>query len=89
MRHIVNQQENDYSGYPNYLQSYEALSQYVRSQLDGLTTTEKGFRFAQTVRKAIPQTEVGMDFNLPAHRSLKFRAVLKNCSLKRSVFGQL
>ena len=52
--------------YPEYLQSYEALEQYVRGQLDGLSTTEKGLRFARTVQRLVPQTEVGLEFNLPA-----------------------
>src|SRR5947209_432078 len=52
-------------GYPDYLQSYEALVQYVRGQLEHLPTTEKGSRFTQTVRKLISQTEVGIDFNTP------------------------
>ena len=51
--------------YPDYLQSYEDLAQFVRGQMEFLNTTEKGSRFAQTVRKLIPQTEIGTEFNVP------------------------
>jgi hypothetical protein len=52
-------------GFPDHLTSYELLAQHIRGQLDGLNTTQKGDRFAHLVRKLVPQTEVGSDFELP------------------------
>jgi hypothetical protein len=51
--------------FPEYLSSFDALQQHFRGQLEGLSTTEKGRRFAHFVQKLIPQTEVGGNFDLP------------------------
>lgn len=53
------------SDLPEYLTSFDALQQHFRAQLEGLTTTEKGNRFALFVQKLLPQTELGLDFSLP------------------------
>src|SRR5258708_28686821 len=58
---------------PEYLRSYDALSQYFRGQLDGINTTEKGDRFAHAVAKLVPQTAMGMEFDLPSLNSRKSR----------------
>ncbi len=50
---------------PNYLESFELLQQHIRGQLEGLSTTEKGKRFAQFVKRLIPQSEVGNSFEMP------------------------
>src|SRR5947209_17177293 len=50
---------------PDHLKSYEALAQHVRANLEGLSTTEKGNRFATSMLKLVPQTEAGSDFVLP------------------------
>ncbi len=50
---------------PDHLRSYEALAQHVRANLEGLSTTEKGHRFASSMLKLVPQTEAGSDFVLP------------------------
>ena len=56
---------NSQSNFPEYLSSFEALQQHFRAQLEGLSTTEKGKRFAQFVQKLVPQTDIGADFDLP------------------------
>jgi len=56
---------NTQSNFPEYLSSFEALQQHFRAQLEGLSTTEKGKRFAQFVQKLVPQTDIGADFDLP------------------------
>jgi len=50
---------------PDYLESYDSLTQHFRGQLEDLSTTEKGKKFEQFVQRLIPRTEVGSDFNLP------------------------
>jgi len=52
-------------GWPEYLVSYEALEQHFRAQLEGLTTTEKGHRFATFVQRLVPQTERGSSYEVP------------------------
>ncbi len=52
-------------GWPDYLASYEALEQHFRAQLEGLTTTEKGQRFATFVQRLVPQTERGANYGTP------------------------
>ena len=56
---------NELSNYPDYLGSFIALQQHFRAQLEGLSATEKGDRFAHFVQRLIPQTEVGTGFDLP------------------------
>lgn len=51
--------------FPDYLNSFESLQQHFRAQLEGITTTAKGKRFAQFVQKLVPQTDIGSDFDLP------------------------
>src|SRR5215213_293574 len=51
--------------FPDYLNSFESLQQHFRAQLEGITTTEKGKRFAQFVQQLVPQTDMGADFDLP------------------------
>ncbi len=51
--------------WPEYLVSYEALEQHFRAQLEGLTTTEKGRRFATFVQRLVPQTERGSGYEAP------------------------
>lgn len=50
---------------PNYLDSFELLEQHIRSQLEGLSTTEKGKRFARFVQRLIPQADAGAGFEMP------------------------
>jgi len=59
--------------FPDYLKSYDALSQYFRGQLSNLSSTEKGDRFAHAVVKLVPQTDMGMEFDLPSLNSKKTR----------------
>ncbi len=56
---------NSQPKYPEYLSAFEALQQHFRGQLEGLSTTEKGHRFAQFVQKLVPQSDVGANFDLP------------------------
>lgn len=51
--------------FPPHLASYEALAQHFRANLQGLNSTQKGLKFASSIRKLIPQTEAGADFSLP------------------------
>jgi hypothetical protein len=51
--------------WPDYLASYEALEQHFRAQLEGLTNTEKGSRFATFVQRLVPQTERGSSYGVP------------------------
>ncbi len=62
MTHQIDQQDQDF---PEYLTSYNSLKQHIRGQLEGLSTTEKGDRFAHFVQRLVPQTEIGSDFGLP------------------------
>jgi len=57
--------------FPDYLGSYDSLAQHFRGQLEGLSNTEKGDRFAHFVQRLVPQTEVGPDFGLPELREKK------------------
>ncbi len=57
--------------FPVYLRSYDSLAQHFRAELAGLTTTLKGDRFANFVRKAVPQTDVGAGFELPIMNAKK------------------
>lgn len=52
-------------GLPEYLSSLEALQQHFRAQLEGLSTTEKGKRFAIFSQKLIGQTEFGTEYCPP------------------------
>lgn len=54
---------------PEYLSSFDTLQQHIRGQLNGLSTTEKGDRFAHFVQRLIPQSEVGSAFEFPELRS--------------------
>ncbi len=54
-----------FSEYPDYLSSFDLLEQHFRAQLEGLTSTEKGKRFAQFAKRLIPQSEVGAAFQTP------------------------
>lgn len=51
--------------WPEYLSEYEALVQHFRAQLEGLSTSEKGKRFARMVQRLTPQTEFGSEFEDP------------------------
>ena len=57
--------EDSVGGWPDYLVSNEALEQHFRAQLEGLTTTEKGTRFATFVQRLVPQTERGSRYEVP------------------------
>ncbi|MEH1906633.1 MAG: hypothetical protein V7L05_23025 [Nostoc sp.] len=50
---------------PNYLETFELLQQHIRGQLEGLTTTEKGKRFARFVQRLVPQADAGAGFEMP------------------------
>ena len=39
--------------HPEHLRSYEALEQHFRGHLEGLSTTEKGDRFAHFVQRLV------------------------------------
>ncbi|MHC4620482.1 MAG: AIPR family protein [Planctomycetota bacterium] len=54
-----------YSDFPSYLNSFDLLQQHIRGQLEGLTTTEKGDRFAHLVQRLVPQSEAGSSFGFP------------------------
>lgn len=56
---------------PEHLKSYEALAQHFRANLEGLSTTDKGSKFAASVRKLVPQTDAGADFTLPVMNEKK------------------
>jgi hypothetical protein len=45
--------------------SYEALVQHFRAQLEGLSTSEKGRRFAHLVQRLITQTDIGAAYFPP------------------------
>ena len=51
--------------WPEYLTSYESLVQHFRAQLEGLSTTQKGQRFARLVQRLLPQTDLGANYLLP------------------------
>lgn len=51
--------------FPGHLKTYDSLVQHFRGQLESLSTTAKGDRFAHFVQKLIPQTEAGSDFDYP------------------------
>jgi hypothetical protein len=51
--------------FPDYLSSFVLLQQHIRGQLEGLSTTEKGSRFAQFGQRLIPQSEIGSGFEFP------------------------
>ncbi len=51
--------------WPEYLTSYESLVQHFRAQLEGLSTSEKGKRFARLVQRLLPQTDIGANYGLP------------------------
>lgn len=53
------------SDLPEYLTSFDTLQQHFRAQLEGLSTTEKGNRFALFVQRLLPQTELGLYFVSP------------------------
>jgi hypothetical protein len=50
---------------PSYLDSFDLLQQHIRGQLEGLSTTEKGKRFARFVQRLIPQADAGAGFEMP------------------------
>jgi hypothetical protein len=50
---------------PNYLETFDLLQQHIRSQFEGLNTTEKGKRFARFVQRLVPQAEAGAGFDVP------------------------
>lgn len=51
--------------WPEYLSNYEGMVQHFRAQLEGLSSTEKGRRFARLSQRITPQTEFGAAFPLP------------------------
>lgn len=51
--------------FPQHLTSQSELAQHFRANFYGLNSTEKGLKFASSIVKLIPQTEVGADFALP------------------------
>ena len=51
--------------WPEYLSSYEGMVQHFRAQLESLTSTEKGRRFARLSQRIAPLTELGAAFPLP------------------------
>lgn len=57
--------------FPVYLRSYDSLAQHFRAELADLTTTLKGDRFANFVRKAVPQTDIGAGFEPPVMNAKK------------------
>ena len=57
--------------FPEHLKSYDFLAQHFRAQLEGLSSTEKGSRFAYFTQRLIPQTELGADYELPVMREKK------------------
>jgi hypothetical protein len=56
---------------PEYLASYDSLAQHFRAQFDGLSTNEKGDKFATFGCRVIPQTEIGKEYNPPVLREKK------------------
>nr|WP_290224574.1 AIPR family protein [Trichocoleus desertorum] len=50
---------------PSYLETFDLLQQHIRGQLEGLSTTEKGKRFARFVQRLIPQADAGAGFEMP------------------------
>lgn len=54
--------------FPDYLVSLDSLAQHFRAQLEGLSPTDKGHKFAQFVQRLVPQTEVGARFGRPLLR---------------------
>ncbi len=55
----------DHVSLPSYLESFELFQQHIRGQLDGLSTTDKGKRFAQFVKQLVPQSDGGANFDAP------------------------
>lgn len=62
--------QNDYQ-VPEHLRSYELLEQHFRAQLEGLSTTQKGDRFVHFTQRLVPQTELGIGYQLPVLREKK------------------
>lgn len=58
-------------GFPEHLKTYHALEQHFRGHLENALSTEKGNKFAASVRKLVPLTEFGADFVLPVLREKK------------------
>lgn len=50
---------------PQYLESFDSLEQHIRDQLEGLSTTEKGNKFARLVQRLVTQAEAGTGFDTP------------------------
>ena len=76
--------------HPDYLDSLNLLSQHIRGQLEGLTTTEKGKRFAQFVQRLVPQTENGSGFDMPElNRKLSNDGGVDLVAQGKSVNGKL
>jgi hypothetical protein len=50
---------------PSYLENFDLLQQHIRGQLEGLSTTEKGKRFARFVQRLVPQSDAGTGFDMP------------------------
>jgi hypothetical protein len=58
-------QSGEPTSWPEYLASYESLVQHFRAQLEGLSTSQKGQRFARLVQRLLPQTDIGANYLLP------------------------
>lgn len=56
---------------PEHLSSYDALVQDIRSQLKGLSNSEKGDAFAHFVQELLPQSELNWQFEQPILSSKK------------------
>lgn len=50
---------------PEYLTSLDKLQQHFRAEFEGLSTVEKGDKFAHFVQRLIPQTDIGSNFDEP------------------------
>ena len=48
--------------FPDYLKSYDALGQHFRGQLDNLSSSAKGEKFARFAQRILPHTDAGLDF---------------------------
>ena len=54
------------SHFPDFLDSYNSLVQHIRGELEGLSSTEKGQRFAQFIQELFPETEMSKEFDPPS-----------------------
>lgn len=64
-------ERDDSIEYPEHITSVAALQQFVRGEMENLSTHEKGDLFANFARELIPLTELGSKFDVPVLNTKK------------------